>query len=571
MLYSLEVLKTEGRLAASGGGGEGGGGGGGGGGAAAAAAALVGMASFPGLGPRSPCVRCCYFRRKQRLLAALSASTGLSLLLILLLLHTSSSSSSSSILPSKTPLVAVSRELPEKSHYIRDFKTFQEAPGSAVISGSSSRAARRHSSDRRRPQRVNDEGVQHLGEKRTHGNLLRASKGNLEAQTFSRQGLANWKLKFLEPRENPRHSMGDNIFEVATRRGIDSPTKVTSIKPFKNMTRGSSPSSPLAGRGGVPGRSTTAAGERLSPPPPPREGTRRPPPLLLVFDYSRPAYFPWRTTRDECANFATRWVLRNATCTASLTSSNTTVRPLSATLRPLSTTLRPRSMTLHTLRTTLPPLSTTARPLKHDVLAEACGGMRVLKLSGVWEKADTATAIKSRFAVGLMEAAELEGTPSPFRPQSRESNTLIQRRVVYRTVMYAVHYHLLYHYVAGFWGERDGYRQGTTLLQKTHNFPLLPDEVKDGIYNGEEFRFLLPRPPRKVVLLLRNPWESLLALRHYHAAGHTGFGSSSFFRGPAWTNFTVERAGSWVKLYTAWLTLPNTHLHVIHYEHLQVR
>ncbi|KAK3863068.1 hypothetical protein Pcinc_031120 [Petrolisthes cinctipes] len=97
-------------------------------------------------------------------------------------------------------------------------------------------------------------------------------------------------------------------------------------------------------------------------------------------------------------------------------------------------------------------------------------------------------------------------------------------------------------------------------------------DVKAGLYRGGDFRFLLPGPGvRKVVVLLRSPWESILALRHYHAAGHTGFASSAFFRGPMWTNFTIERAELWVKLYTAWLSLPNTHTLVLHYEHLQHR
>ncbi|KAK7076598.1 hypothetical protein SK128_014717 [Halocaridina rubra] len=42
-----------------------------------------------------------------------------------------------------------------------------------------------------------------------------------------------------------------------------------------------------------------------------------------------------------------------------------------------------------------------------------------------------------------------------------------------------------------------------------------------------------------------------------------------FFSVTGWANFTSERAHLWVKLYTAWLSLPRTKLHVVHYEHLQ--
>lgn len=283
MLYSVEVLK-EGRVASS-------------------RRPLLAMASLPGLGPRTPCLRCCCcFRRKQRLLAALSASTGLSLLL-LLLLHTSSSSSS--ILPSKSTLEETSRELPEKSHYIRDFIAFQDDSRDAVSSRSSRAAV--HTSDRRRPQRVSDEGKQNVGGERTHDRRPRASGGRLEPQTVPRGALADWKHTFLEPRD-PRHSIGGDTFEVAARRAIDSPTKVSSIRLSKNFTGGFyHPNRRPAIAAGVPGLAT-AAGSGDSAGRRPRERSR-PPPLLLAFDYSRPAYFPWRTTRDECANFATRWVL----------------------------------------------------------------------------------------------------------------------------------------------------------------------------------------------------------------------------------------------------------------------
>ncbi|XP_064079637.1 sialate:O-sulfotransferase 2-like [Macrobrachium nipponense] len=196
--------------------------------------------------------------------------------------------------------------------------------------------------------------------------------------------------------------------------------------------------------------------------------------LIIVFNYKRPAYFPWRTTRDECANYATRFMV--------------------------------------------------------------AGG------------------------APIVAAVSFPGAGNTWLRYITEVLSGIFTGSVYHDETLAL---------KGFWGERDGYRQGTTIIQKTHSFPLLPDEVKDGIYNGQEFRFLVPAEPRKVVVLLRNPWESLLALRHYHAAGHTGFANMAFFKGPEWANFTSERAQLWVQLYTAWLSLPNTHVHVVHYEHLQ--
>ncbi|XP_076033724.1 uncharacterized protein LOC143020815 [Oratosquilla oratoria] len=128
--------------------------------------------------------------------------------------------------------------------------------------------------------------------------------------------------------------------------------------------------------------------------------------------------------------------------------------------------------------------------------------------------------------------------------------------------------------VKGMWGERDDYRAGTTLLQKTHSKPLLQSDLtKNGTRSPkdqEEIFFLLSESrPRRAVLLLRNPFECMLALRHYHMAGHTGFASRDAFVGPGWKNFTLERALAWKSLAESWLTLRNVSLLVIHFEHLR--
>ncbi|KAL7639019.1 UNVERIFIED_CONTAM: hypothetical protein RMT77_010553 [Armadillidium vulgare] len=115
----------------------------------------------------------------------------------------------------------------------------------------------------------------------------------------------------------------------------------------------------------------------------------------------------------------------------------------------------------------------------------------------------------------------------------------------------------------GFWGERDSYLEGTTLLQKTHSTPILPEDAKE--WNG---KMVLGPKPRKAILLIRSPYEALISFRHFHAAGHTGFGHHAAFTGKSWENFTEYGTKSWLNLYKSWLDVPDTNFLVIHYEEL---
>ena len=43
--------------------------------------------------------------------------------------------------------------------------------------------------------------------------------------------------------------------------------------------------------------------------------------------------------------------------------------------------------------------------------------------------------------------------------------------------------------------------------------------------------FRIGHPPRKAIILIRSPYEAILALRHFHSAGHTGFAPYAAFQG----------------------------------------
>ncbi|XP_069161305.1 uncharacterized protein [Procambarus clarkii] len=481
---------------------------------------LLALLHLPAQGLRSPCSRCRHLRRKQRLVAAVSASTGLSLVL-LVVLHTYSAPGPYH-LTRKSSRQDLARELPEKSHYVRDVIVARD--GAQHMVRMAVLKAATYSSDRRprtlsdgrpktlsdgrprtlsdgrpktlsdgRPRTLSDGRPKTLSDRRP-GTLSDGRPGTLsdnvrdnyeklspvyqniydrtysvkhKPKSFPLKQTVSGKHPRAEHRAPRRRSRGHNAVQVYQRRGIDSPTGVNAVKTSKNTTRGAT--LPPAGfRGLVTAPEGGGEGQPLGPGPHP--------PLLLLYDYSRPSHFPWRTTKDECANYATRFLVGG--------------------------------------RTPLIPL------------------------------------------------ASFPGAGNTWLRYLAETLTGVFTGSVYHDEILALR---------GFLGERDGYRQGTTLLQKTHSFPMLPEEVQGGVYSGTEFRFLVGRAPRKVVVLLRSPWESLLALRHYHAAGHTGFGSAAFFRGPTWANFTVERGQLWADLNAAWLSLPHTSVHVVHYEHLQHR
>ena len=65
----------------------------------------------------------------------------------------------------------------------------------------------------------------------------------------------------------------------------------------------------------------------------------------------------------------------------------------------------------------------------------------------------------------------------------------------------------------GYWGEIRDWRDGTTIVQKTHDAD--PDLVKE--FGG------------RAILILRNPYDAILSKFHYLYGGHHGVASEEHF------------------------------------------
>lgn len=258
------------------------------------------MGALPGLGPKSACLRCCQLRRKQRLLAVLTASTGFSLLL--LLLHTAS------VLPSRKGLVDGTKELPERSNYVRSDITLRDSVGVRAAARQelhwpattqdSARAPVRRRNVSKRERRWEGSGVLGLPRLYQGDGAAAANPQGRPSHAALHPSAANGSVSGGSAEGQRKADAGVSAFRVGPRpTGIDPPAKVKPpIKSSKNLTGSSalewSPSSRSRrepGGGGAEGASAPS-----------------PPSGVLVFDYSRPAYFPWMSTKDECANFATR-------------------------------------------------------------------------------------------------------------------------------------------------------------------------------------------------------------------------------------------------------------------------
>nr|XP_054760337.1 WSC domain-containing protein 2-like [Lytechinus pictus] len=102
-----------------------------------------------------------------------------------------------------------------------------------------------------------------------------------------------------------------------------------------------------------------------------------------------------------------------------------------------------------------------------------------------------------------------------------------------------------------FKGEAERPKMGTTLTVKTHE---LGWQISSKIF-------------KKAVLIVRNPYDCLLAYANFRAKGHTGFASRQYFKSHGWDNFVEEKSQVWENTIASWISLNNTL--VVFYEDLQ--
>ncbi|XP_057676705.1 sialate:O-sulfotransferase 1 [Corythoichthys intestinalis] len=106
-------------------------------------------------------------------------------------------------------------------------------------------------------------------------------------------------------------------------------------------------------------------------------------------------------------------------------------------------------------------------------------------------------------------------------------------------------------YSKGFKGEKDFWRSGRNICVKTHESGKKEIEMFDS-----------------AILLIRNPYRSLMAEFNRKCAGHLGHASEAQWKSKEWPEFVSSYAPWWASHALSWLKFGN-HLHVIHYEELQ--
>ncbi|XP_041471283.1 WSC domain-containing protein 1-like [Lytechinus variegatus] len=106
-------------------------------------------------------------------------------------------------------------------------------------------------------------------------------------------------------------------------------------------------------------------------------------------------------------------------------------------------------------------------------------------------------------------------------------------------------------YNGGFKGEPEKPEKGTTLIVKTHE-----------MRRRKSYKMF-----EKAVLIVRNPYDCLLAYANFNAKGHTGFASRKYFKSHEWDNFVEKNSQIWENTIASWIALNNTLL--VFYEDLQ--
>ncbi|XP_076054159.1 uncharacterized protein LOC143032858 isoform X3 [Oratosquilla oratoria] len=112
----------------------------------------------------------------------------------------------------------------------------------------------------------------------------------------------------------------------------------------------------------------------------------------------------------------------------------------------------------------------------------------------------------------------------------------------------------------GFYGENETPECGCTVVVKTHGYSLngMPALRWQRMRNLDKYF-------GRGVLLLRNPYDTLIAYRNYLAAGHLGIAPTRTYKGPDWDNFVRNSIDIWRLYALDWITSSRAST-VVHYE-----
>ncbi|XP_058853876.1 sialate:O-sulfotransferase 1-like [Acipenser ruthenus] len=106
-------------------------------------------------------------------------------------------------------------------------------------------------------------------------------------------------------------------------------------------------------------------------------------------------------------------------------------------------------------------------------------------------------------------------------------------------------------YNKGFKGEKDYWKSGRTICVKTHESGKREIEMYDS-----------------AILLIRNPYNSLMAEFNRKCAGHLGYASEQHWKSKEWPDFVSSYASWWASHVLDWMKF-GRRLLVIHYEELK--
>ena len=88
---------------------------------------------------------------------------------------------------------------------------------------------------------------------------------------------------------------------------------------------------------------------------------------------------------------------------------------------------------------------------------------------------------------------------------------------------------------AGWQGEDVDCESRTTIAQKTHR-----------LHNNQACHF------EEGIVLIRNPFDAIVAEYNHHRAGKTGEPPLSVYQEKRWPEFARENAGRWLRFHTEW-------------------
>lgn len=124
----------------------------------------------------------------------------------------------------------------------------------------------------------------------------------------------------------------------------------------------------------------------------------------------------------------------------------------------------------------------------------------------------------------------------------------------------------------GFYGNTlSSERGGQTVLVKTHSYKSHCNFLTliTNFNSSNLIRYFFVLVIQSVVVLLRNPFESIISYRKLETVGKIENPDEvTAFNVTKWTDFKKKEIGSWFRLAMSYLNMPSSKMHFINYDEL---